>query len=192
MAESDGINKESIATTSEMAGIMGLTPRRLQQLVADGVLDQVETGRFQIGETVQRYITFIKGNGKSEEEKKLDLEMKKAEVKVKKARARREELKTAELDGKMYRVEDVSEWCMDLVYAVKGAVMALPPRVAVDVAAEDNPAVCGEIVKREVKMILRDLANYEYDPEFYRERLAERQKMELKFMQDKPADDDDE
>ncbi len=78
MAKSEGVNKESIATTTELAGIMGLTPRRLQQLVAEGVLDQEEAGRFILGESVQRYITHVKGNGKSEEEKRLDLEKRRA------------------------------------------------------------------------------------------------------------------
>ena len=184
MAKSEGVNKESTATTSELAGIMGLSPRRLQQLVADGVLEQIEEGRFLLGESVQRYITFIKGNGRSEEEKKLDLEKKRAEVKTKKARARREELATAELDGKMYRAEDVEAYATDLVYSFKGSIMALPSRVAVDVAAESDPAICGEIIKKEVRLLLLELSRFEYDPEFYRERIAERQKMELKFMQE--------
>ena len=184
MAKSGGVNKESIATPSELAGIMGLSPRRLQQLVADGVLEQIEPGRFIVGESVQRYITHVKGNGRSEEEKKLDLEKKRAEVKTKKARARREELITAELEGKMFRAEDVEAYTTDLVYGFKGSIMALPPRVAVDVAAESNPAMCGEIIKKEVRLLLLELSRYEFDPEFYRERIAERRKMELKFMQE--------
>lgn len=189
MAKSQGVNKESICTTSELAGIMGLSPRRLQQLVSEGVLETIEEGRFLLGESVQRYITYIKGNGRSEEEKKLDLEKKKAEVKMKKARARREELQTAELDGSMYRAEDVEAWCTDLVYGFKGSIMALPPRVAVDVAAEDNPAMCGEIIKKEVRLLLMELSRYEFDPEFYRERIAERKKMELKFLQETEEDE---
>lgn len=190
MAKSEGINKNSIATTSELAGMMGLTPRRLQQLVADGVLETVEPGRFIVGECFQRYITFIKGNGKSDEERKLDLEKKKADVKMKKARARREELATAELDGSMYRAEDVERWSEDVVYMFKGSIMALPSRVAVDVAAESNPAACAEIVKREVRMILNELSEKEYDPEFYRELTRERRKMELNFMQETEPDEE--
>lgn len=184
MAKLEGVNKDSTATTSELAGIMGLSPRRLQQLVADGVLEQIEPGRFIVGESVQRYITFIKGNGRSEEEKKLDLEKKRAEVKTKKARARREELITAELEGKMFRAEDVEAYTTDLVYGFKGSIMALPPRVAVDVAAESNPAMCGEIIKKEVRLLLLELSRYEFDPEFYRERIQERKKMELQFLQE--------
>ena len=189
MAKSEGFNKDSVVGTIALAGMMGLSPRRLQQLVTDGVLEQVEPGRFIVGEAFTRYITFIKGNGKSDEERKLDLEKKKAEVKMKKARARREELQTAELEGNMYRAEDIEAYTTDLVYTFKGSIMALPPRVAVDVAAEDNPAICGEIVKREVRLLLKELSRYEFDPEFYRERIAERQKMELKFMQETEDDD---
>ena len=108
---------------------------------------------------------------------------------MKKARARREELTTAELDGTMYRAEDVEAYATDLVYSFKGSIMALPARVAVDVAAENNPAVCGEIVKREVRLLLNELSRFEFDPEFYRERIAERKKMELKFLKETEEDE---
>lgn len=188
MAKSDGVNKESICTTSELAGIMGLTPRRLQQLVKDGLLETVEEGRFLLGESVQRYITYLKGGEKSDEERRLDLEKKRAEVTMKKARARREELQTAELDMNMFRAEDVQAFTEDLVYTFKGSIMALPPRVAVDVAEESNPAACGEIIKKEVRRLLLELSRYQFDPEFYRERIRERQQMELKFLQETEED----
>lgn len=189
MAKSEGVNRESICTTGELAGILGLTPRRLQQLVAEGILEQEEKGTFLLGKAVTQYLLYIKGGVKSDEELKLELDKKRAEVKMKKARARREELLTAELDGSMFRKEDVEAWTTDLVYAFKGAVMALPSRVAVDVAAEENPAACGAIVTREVKLILNELANYQYDPEYYEDRIRERRKLELRFMNGQDEDE---
>ncbi len=103
---------------------------------------------------------------------------------MKKARARREELSTAELDGKKFRAEDIQVWANDVVYSVKGALMALPSRVAVAVAGESDPAACAYIVKKEVRDILTELSEYHYNPEFYQERIRERQQMELKFMTD--------
>lgn len=192
MAKSEeNFDKDSIVSTARLAGMMGLTPRRLQQLVTDGVLETVEPGRFIVGECFQRYITFVKGNGKSDEEKKIDLERKRAEMKMKKARARREELQTAELEGSMYRAEDVERWSEDVVYLFKGSAMALPSRVAVDVAAESNPAACAEIIKREIRLILTELSEKEYDPEYYRELTRQRKKMELKFMNGTEEDDYD-
>ena len=189
MAKSEGVNKSSIATTSELAGIMALSPRRLQQLVADGVLEQVEEGRFLLGESIQRYITYIKGGEKTDEERRLDLEKKRAEVQMKKARARREELQTAELDGKMFRTEDIEALTNDLVYSFRGSIMALPPRVAVDVAAENNPAMCAEIIRREVKMIMRELSEHEFNHEKYMERVREREQMGLQYWE---PDEDEE
>lgn len=184
MAKSEGVNKESTATTSELAGIMGLTPRRLQQLVSEGVLEQVEEGRFLLGESVQRYITHIKGNGRSEEEKKLDLEKKRAEVELKKARAKVAKVEAAELEGSMFRVEDVQSYTEDMITTVKAQIMSLPGRLAVEVATESNPAKCAEIIKTEGRALLRELSEYEFNPEFYRERIQERRQMELEFMRE--------
>ena len=182
MAKSQGVNKNSTVTTTELAGIMGLTPRRLQQLVKDGLLETVEEGVFLLGESVQRYATYIKGGDKSEEERKLDLEKKRAEVRMKKARARREELETLELDGNMHRSEDVQALTDDFIYTVKGSIMSLPSRVCTDVAAEKDPAACADIVKKECRAILTECSQFEYDPEKYRDRVRERKQMELQFM----------
>lgn len=189
MAKLGEINKDSVATTSELAGIMGLSTRRIQQLVADGVLEQDEPGCFIVGDSVQRYIAFIKRNDRSEEEKKLDFEKKRAEVTTKKAKARREELATAELEGKMFRSEDVEAFITDLIFDIKASIISIPPRVSADVAEETDPAVCGDIIKKEVRFILQELARYEFDPEFYRERIQERKKMELEFLQETAEDE---
>lgn len=189
-AETESELDQEIVSTSKLAAWMGLTPRRLQQLVKAGILEQVEPGRFDVADAFQRYISYVKGNSKSEEEQKIDLERKRAEMKIKKARARREELMTAELEGNMIRAEDVEAYTTDIIYTFKGSIMALPPRVAVDVAAENNPAMCGDIIKKEVRRILHELSEYDYDPEFYRERVAERKKMELKFLREIEEDDE--
>lgn len=46
--------------THEMAKLLMLTPRRLQQLVREGVLAQVAPGRFDVGRSVQAYAAFLK------------------------------------------------------------------------------------------------------------------------------------
>lgn len=56
--------------------------------------------------------------------------------------------------------------------------MALPGRLAVDVAVVKKPAEAAEIIRKEVHAIMRELANYRYDPEKYEERVRERRKWE--------------
>ena len=87
-------------------------------------------------------------------------------------------LEAEELKGKMHRSEDVAAMTTDLIYAIRGAMMALPGRLAVDVASANSPAEAAEIIRREVNKAMRELSNYRYDPKKYEERVRERRAWE--------------
>ena len=62
----------------------------------------------------------------------------------------------------------------DLVYTIRGALNALPGRLAVDVAAVSTPAEASEVIRKEVSKVMRELAGNHYDPKKYEERVRER------------------
>ena len=76
----------------------------------------------------------------------------------------------------------------DLIYAIRGAMMARPGRFAVDVAASQSPAEAAEIIRREVNKAMRELSNYRYDPKKYEERVRKRRAWETESGRD--ADDE--
>ena len=49
-----------------MAGVLGITARRLQQLVKEGHVGRVQSGRYELGPTVRDYLAFSQAS-KSEE-----------------------------------------------------------------------------------------------------------------------------
>lgn len=93
-----------------------------------------------------------------------------------------------ELQGKMHRSEDVAAMTEDLIYTIRGALIALPGRLAVDVAATSTAAEAAEVIRKEVHKVMRELAAYRYDPEKYEERVRQRRDWETAS----GRDDDDE
>ena len=83
-------------------------------------------------------------------------------------------LEADERKGTMHRAEDVAALTEDLVYTIRGALNALPGRLAVDVAAVSTPAEASEVIRKEVSKVMRELAGYHYDPKKYEERVRER------------------
>jgi hypothetical protein len=75
----------------------------------------------------------------------------------------------------MHRSEDVAAMTSDLVYAIRGMIIALPGRLALDVANNNNAPECSEIIRKECYLILEELSHYEYDPEAYAKRVRERE-----------------
>ena len=133
-------------------------------------------------ESVRAYTQYLRDKAANRADKGVpedkELEKFEAEIKIKKAKADIAELEAQELQGIMHRSEDVAAMTEDLIYTVRGLLMALPGRLAVDVAAVTTPAEAAEIIRKEVHALMRELANYQYDPEKYEERVRERRKWE--------------
>ena len=168
------ITSETEVSSSELACVLGITGRNIRQLVEDGQLEKVD-GRFILSDSVQRYVAFKSKRNKDDEEKRLEKTRLTADVTMKASKAQIAKMEADELRGKMHRSEDVAAMTEDLIYTIRGSLMALPGRLAVDVATVTEAA---EIIRKEVHALMRELANYQYDPEKYEERVRERRKWE--------------
>ena len=171
------ITSETEVSSSELACVLGITGRNIRQLVEDGQLEKVD-GRFILSDSVQRYVAFKSKRNKDDEEKRLEKTRLTADVTMKASKAQIAKMEADELRGKMHRSEDVAAMTEDLIYTIRGSLMALPGRLAVDVATVTTPAEAAEIIRKEVHALMRELANYQYDPEKYEERVRKRRKWE--------------
>ncbi len=90
-------------------------------------------------------------------------------------KAKQEEAKWKEMAGQLHRAEDVQAMTEDLIYTIRGAITALPGKLAMNVAAEDDPNVCSSIIKEEIILVLEGLSEYEYSKEKYLARTKERE-----------------
>ena len=124
------ITADTDVGTTELAAVLGLTARRVQQMVQDGTIDAVKKGRYNLKSSIRRYIDFI---SKDKELGSLEQEQLDAEVQLKKAKAQKATLEVNELQGKMHRSEDVADMTEDLIYSIRGMLIALPGRLAVDI-----------------------------------------------------------
>lgn len=163
-------------TAVELAEILGLTPTRVGQLKKDGVLKtHGRPSMYEVPESVQGYIEFLRDSmrGKSPSDRDAESRKAKADADYKEAKARQEELKLAELEGRMHSAEDVEAATTQLVYSVRSQLLAMPGRIAVD-AQGKTAAEVSEVVRREVHAVLAGLADYEYDPKAYAAMVRER------------------
>lgn len=174
MAEREKVSAEAEVTTTELAAILGITARRVQQMAQDGTVIPVRRGYFQLGDAVQRYINFLSKPQVSEAEQKLETARKQSEAQLKLSKAQLAKMEVEELKGRLHRSEDVEAYTEDLIYTIRSALLSLPGRLSVDVAATSSPAEASECIRKEVHAIMRELSNYRYDPEKYAERVNER------------------
>lgn len=171
---------ENLQSSQVIAKIFGVSTRRVEQLKTEGVIKgQGKPTRYDLLPTIQAYIKYLsdKANGREKKETDAQLETEKltAEKRIKTAKAEMAELELAELKGSLHRAEDVKAITTDHVLYLRSMLMALPGKLAVDVAAIDSAPECADRIKREVYSVLDSLANYRYDPDEYKRRVMERQ-----------------
>lgn len=183
----DKISTNTLASVSELAAVLGLSSKRIYQLSEDGVIASVQRGKYPLADSVQRYIAYLGRDAVTEDEVKLDKVKRTAEAQLKASKAKIASMEAQELEGKMHRSEDVAAMTEDLIYEIRGALIALPGRLAVDVAACGSAAEAADIIRREINLVMGEMANYQYDPDKYAERVRERMKWDADVVE---ADDE--
>ena len=163
------ITQDTAVTTKELDIVLGLSTQRIQQLIQYCVFKKKKKGKFNLSKSVSRYIDLTVKEPSEEEVQRT-----KAELSIKKAKAIVAVMEANELQGKMHRSEDVAAMTEDLIFAIRSTLVALPGRLAVDVAAVKEPAEAAEIIRMEVYKAMEELSNYQYDPKKYEERVRER------------------
>lgn len=115
----------------------------------------------------------------------------KAEADLKEAKAEIEKLKLAEFQGIMHRSEDVEALVTDLAITTRAELLALPGMLAIDLANATTPAEAAGILKRALYDVLNTLAEHEYNPEVFKERVKEREKWIISGKSIEQAENDD-
>lgn len=174
------VTSDTEVKTTELAGILGVSARRIQQLAQDDIFRPVRRGWFSLGDSVRRYIAFLDKEKKQESDAEREQSKKRAraDVEWKESRAKIAKLQAEELEGTMHRAEDVQAMTEQLLYAVRGALSALPGRCGKEVAETDNVRETIAILQREVNAAMDELQNFRYDPDAYKRLVRDRKNWE--------------
>ena len=182
------ITQETEVSTTELACVLGVTGRRIRQLAEDGQIDKISQGKFNLCDCVQRYLSFLEKPELDEEETKYEKARRAADAQLKASKAALSKMEVAELQGRMHRSEDVAAMTEDLIYSIRGMLLALPGRLADDVHSAETVAEAEAIIRKEIYAVMEAISRYQYDPRKYEERVRERRSWKGSFGGE---DDDD-
>lgn len=168
-----------LVTKKDLCQLLGLSSRRIEQLVSDGVIAREgHPAKYPLVDAVQAYIGQLKtttSKRKQKENPELEKDKLEGEARIKQAKAEMAELELKELQGELHSAEDVEAITTDHVLYFRSMLMALPGKLAVDLAGTHTAAEQSARVKQEVNFVLDQLAEYKYDPEEYAKRVRDRQ-----------------
>lgn len=178
--------------TADICTLLGASNQWIGQLTSQGSIHKTKTPHgnlYEIVTTGKEYCDFMesKRSRLDAEDEKLEKVKRKADATLKASKAKIAQAEAKELAGQMHRSEDVAAMTSELIYTIRGALMALPSRVAINAAALSDPAEVAEYMRNEVNQIAEEIAMFKYDPAKYEARVRER-----RAWSEKLAGDDDE
>ena len=178
--------------TADICAMTGKTNQWIGQLYSQGVLNKKQTAHgalYELSETMKNYCDYLEERAveRDTETKKLDRAKLQADASIKVAKAAIAKVEADELLGKIHRSEDVEAVLEELVYTIRGALLSLPGRLAVDVAGVTDVSEASEIIRKEIYSVLEELSNFQYDPAKFQERVRQRRNMSAA---DEPIDNE--
>lgn len=166
--------------TADICSATGKTNQWIGQLTSQGIINKTQTSHgalYSLFDTMRAYCAMIEDRNKKldEDTEVIEKRKKQAEAKLKESKALMEEMKAKEFQGKMHRSEDVQAMTAELLFFVRGSLIALAGRCATECAAASEPAEVQKIIEREVFSILKELSEYKYSRKRYEELVRQRE-----------------
>lgn len=140
----------------QLASAIGITDRRIRQLVADGIFTKCDNGnKYLLSACNQRYIEF-----KIKDALGDSVEYNKEHALLEKAKREKAEIQLAEMKSKMHRAEDVEYALSDMITRVKQKLRSIPVKVAPRLTAGGEATVIQNMLLNEVDDCLTELSEY--------------------------------
>jgi hypothetical protein len=149
--------------TGELAAIVGKSDRWIRQLTKDKILNQVERGKYILGETIQAYIEHVSG-GKEEYNKPRLIDYKTEHERIKTEKA---SLELAQMRADLHTSEDVESVMSDMLTAFRQKILAIPTKLAPQLTGIEDTNVIKARLTKDLHEALTELADY--NPDMFRE-----------------------
>ena len=161
-----------------LAQAWDLTVDRVYQLQRQGVIKKDRNSKYNFAQANRDYIRFLRRDGETKEisDEKASKTIEKMDVdkRHKLAMAKIKELELKEFQGKLHRSEDVEQVFMYRIMQIRGMLLAMPGKLAMDCASAMTPNEASNLIRREVNEIMQYISECEYDPEEYAKLVRER------------------
>lgn len=147
-----------IVSVAELAELFDLTPRRVQQLVNEGVIPKPKTrGEYELTACVKGYINSLKqqidGSGNST--------LASERTRLAKAQADKTEMDNAVRSGELIEISEVTDTMSTLISASRAKILTLPVRLSAKLAGSKTEKEIKTILEAGVRETLTELSAWQ-------------------------------
>lgn len=146
-------NNDGTFPVEQLAALLTVTPRRLQQLASDGWFDRPERGRYHLVKTVQGYIRYLK-------EGQRDQQRGSEQARLARAQAVKVEMENFRRMGELITREQSDATNQGLVVILKSALEGMPGRLSSELAGLAEPTDVYKRLQTEHRAVLDQCASF--------------------------------
>ncbi len=155
------LDDRTIVNTKTIAKMFNMTGRNVRYLVEEGVIARVAHGRYDLIDTVSRYITFLKMSFDGIDENKVMESLDYEKWLHEKAKREKAEIELAHLKREMHKADEVEKIQNHMVMAFRSKMLSLPSKSALLLASKDDPKMIEALLERDIHEALAELAEYD-------------------------------
>jgi len=155
------LDDRTIVNTKTIAKMFNMTERNVRYLVEEGVIARVAHGRYDLIDTVSRYITFLKMSFDGIDENKVIESLDYEKWLHEKAKREKAEIELAHLKREMHKADEVEKIQNHMVMAFRSKMLTLPSKSALLLASKDDPKMIEALLERDIHEALAELAEYD-------------------------------
>ena len=149
--------------SSEIAQILGIGVRRLQQLTKEGIIPKISHGKYEIAAVVNAYLNWRLSEQANAQ--KEDVDLRKERTLLTRAQRKKAEIELGVLNGEVHKSDDVRRVMTVMLGSFRARCLTIPDRTAPMVLAAKDVDDAKLILKKEIHTALQELS--EYDPEAF-------------------------
>lgn len=138
-------------STSDLAGAFGRTPRRITQLVKEGVLPKPQNGQYDAVKTVKAFVKYL-------EIRVSNTSLEAERTRLTKLKADRAQHDLAVVKGQYLPVDEVKVAAFNKGRTVRDGLLNIPNRVSSVLAAESDPLKVSQVLEKEIRQALEELS----------------------------------
>lgn len=155
---------------SEISTILGISERRVQQLVKGNIISKSSKDKYDLENSVKGYIKYLKTGACNIDPDSSNIDVNEEKGRLIKARAEKAELELELLKGKYLEKKEVDFTWENLMLYFRGRILAMPTKLAPTIvtACSDKSYSAGchkvhDILEEELRQALLELSKTEYD-----------------------------
>lgn len=159
------VDERTIVNTKALAKMFNMTERNVRNLVAEDIIGRVGHGRYDLIDSVSRYITFLKMASDGLDDATVEESLEYEKWLHEKAKREKAEIELAHIKKEMHKSDEVEKVLNHMVMAFRSKMLSLPSKVALQLTTMNDANQIEDLLERDVHQALKELS--EYDPSMF-------------------------